>query len=82
MFFADEIILIDKIRDEINVKAGSGFKLSKVEIEYLKCKFSNDVTSETGAKVRCDTHVIIQKKESFEYFASTIKDSGKIDEDI
>ena len=48
MLFADDIVLIDEIRDGLNDKLekwkhtleSQGFKLSKFETEYLRCEFS------------------------------------------
>ena len=52
MLLVDEIILIEKNCDEINVKIevwkwtleSKGFRLSRINIQHLVCKF-NDVTS-------------------------------------
>nr|XP_016434059.1 PREDICTED: uncharacterized protein LOC107760514 [Nicotiana tabacum] len=41
MLFADDIVLIDKMRGGINE-----FKLSRTKIEYLECKYS-DITQKT-----------------------------------
>ncbi len=48
MLFADDMVYVDKIKREINVKLeiwrdtlrSKGFPLNKTKIEYMKCKFS------------------------------------------
>ena len=50
MLFADDIVLIDEYREEVNAKlerwrdtlAAEGFRLSRSKTEYLHCRFSAD----------------------------------------
>ncbi|KAG5592687.1 hypothetical protein H5410_043201 [Solanum commersonii] len=55
MLFADDIVLMDETRDEVNDQLE--FSLSKTETEYLECKFNN-VTHEADVEVRMGTQVI------------------------
>lgn len=53
LLFADDVILIDETRNGVNAKLkvlrltlnSKGFKLSRIMIKYLECKFS-DMTHE------------------------------------
>ena len=48
MFFVDDIVLVDELRDGVNAKLGrcrkalesNVFKLSHTKIEYIDCNFS------------------------------------------
>ncbi|KAG5582110.1 hypothetical protein H5410_052737 [Solanum commersonii] len=82
--FADDIVLIDEMRDRVNARLevwrqaleSKGFRLSRTKTEYLRCKFS-DVVEEADTK-----EVVIPKRESFKYLGSVIQGSGDIDEDV
>ncbi|KAG5581780.1 hypothetical protein H5410_052407, partial [Solanum commersonii] len=74
MLFADDIVLIDEMRDRVNAR------LSRTKTEYLRCKFS-DVVEKADVEVRLATQ-IIPKRESFKYLGSVIQGSGDIDEDV
>ncbi|XP_070049343.1 uncharacterized protein [Nicotiana tomentosiformis] len=88
MLFADDIVLIDEMRGDVNkrlevwrqVVESKGFKLSRTKTEYLECKFS-DVSGEADVKVRIDSQVI-PKRESFKYLGSIILGDGEIDGDV
>ncbi|XP_070045041.1 uncharacterized protein [Nicotiana tomentosiformis] len=78
MLFADDIVLIDKMRGGVNERLevrrhtleSEGFKLSRTMIEYLECKFSR-VTQEANGDVMLDMQVI-HRRESFKYIWSII----------
>nr|XP_016473004.1 PREDICTED: uncharacterized protein LOC107794959 [Nicotiana tabacum] len=88
ILFADDIVLIDEIPDNINRRLevwrqaleSKDFKLSRTKTEYVECKFS-DVMGEVDVEVRLDSQVIL-KRESFKYSGSIIQGDGEIDEDI
>ncbi|KAL4204097.1 hypothetical protein AMTRI_Chr01g130510 [Amborella trichopoda] len=50
MLFADDIVLIDEARNDINTKLelwrdaleSKGFKISRTKIEYMECEFNNN----------------------------------------
>ncbi|KAL4189726.1 hypothetical protein AMTRI_Chr08g166810 [Amborella trichopoda] len=54
MLFADYIVLIDKTQYDVNTKfevwrdalESKGFKISRTQIEYMECKFSNNRSKE------------------------------------
>ena len=88
MFFADDIVLIDESREEVNTKLErwrdtlevKGFRLSRSKTEYLHCKFSADeggVVSEVAIE-----GAIIPRVERFRYLGSIIQGNEEIDEDI
>ena len=62
MLFADDVVLIDETRGEVNDKLeiwrqtldSKGFWLSRTKTEYLECKFG-DVSQETGVVVKLDS---------------------------
>ncbi|XP_070019776.1 uncharacterized protein [Nicotiana sylvestris] len=88
MIFADDIVLIDETRGDVNERLevwrhaleSKGFKLSRTKMEYLECKFGVEPT-EAEVKVRLDSQVI-PKRGSFKYLGSVIQGIGKIDKDV
>ncbi|XP_055825518.1 uncharacterized protein LOC129894046 [Solanum dulcamara] len=88
MLFTNDIVLIDETRDRVNDRLEvsrqtlefNGFKLSRTNTEYLKCKFSVAM-DEDGMEVRLSTHPIL-KRESFQYIGSIIESSGDINDDV
>ncbi|KAK4717677.1 hypothetical protein R3W88_016015 [Solanum pinnatisectum] len=65
MLFVDEIVLIDETHNRVNAKLEvwrrtfeyNGFRLSRIETEYLEYKFC-DVTYEADVEVKLETQVI------------------------
>ena len=51
MLFADDIVLVDELRDCVNAKLerwrealeSKGFKISRTKTEYMNCNFSGDI---------------------------------------
>ncbi|XP_070042528.1 uncharacterized protein [Nicotiana tomentosiformis] len=88
MLFADDIALIDEMRDDINewleawrqALESKDFKLSRTKTEYLECKFSVEPTV-AGLDVRLGSQVV-PKRGSFKYLGSVIQRDGEIDEDV
>ncbi|XP_070025647.1 uncharacterized protein [Nicotiana sylvestris] len=87
MLFADDIVLIDKMRganERVEVwrqaLESKDFKLSRTKTEYVECKFS-DVTGEADVEVRLNSQVIL-KRENFKYLLSIIQGDGEIDGDF
>ncbi|XP_070031894.1 uncharacterized protein [Nicotiana tomentosiformis] len=88
MLFADDIVLIDETRGDINGRLevwrldleSKGFKLSRTKTKYVECKFS-DVTGEADVEVRLYSQVIL-KRECFKYLGSIIHGDGEIDGDV
>ena len=62
MLFADDIVLVDETREEVNAKLESwrktlevkGFKLSRAKTEYMKFKFNNTSRNEANVKIGDD----------------------------
>ena len=87
MLFADDIVLIDEIREEVNGKLerwrhtleSRGFRASRSKAEYLHCCF-NGRKDERG-EVTVDG-LTIPKVENFKYLGSIIQQKGDIDDDI
>ncbi|KAG5583834.1 hypothetical protein H5410_044268 [Solanum commersonii] len=88
MLFAIDIKIINETRRVVNVRLevwkqtleSKGFRLSKIIIEYLRCKFS-DVIQEVGIEVRLDAQSI-PKKGSFKYLRSLIEGNREINDDV
>ncbi|XP_070045053.1 uncharacterized protein [Nicotiana tomentosiformis] len=88
MLFADDIVLIDEMRDDVNAQLEvwrqtleyNSFKLSRIKTEYLECKFSGETQGGEG-EVRLDSQVI-PGRESFKYLRYIIQGDGEIDEDV
>ncbi|XP_019244538.1 PREDICTED: uncharacterized protein LOC109224412 [Nicotiana attenuata] len=88
MLFADDIVLIDETRGDVNerleawrqVLESKGFKLSRTKTEYLEFKFSIE-PKKAGLDVRPGSRAIL-KRGNFKYLRSIIQADGVIDEDI
>jgi len=88
VLFADDIVLIDNIREGINTKLewwkdtleGKGFRLSRSKTEYLYCRFSAG-KSDVANKLAIED-AVIPLVERFRYLGSIIQENGEIDEDI
>jgi len=87
MLFADDIVLIDEIRQGVNDKLARwrhslesrGFRVSRSKTEYLHCCFSGRV--EARGEVTLDERPI-PKVDKFKYLGSIIQQNWDIDEDI
>ncbi|XP_070008570.1 uncharacterized protein [Nicotiana sylvestris] len=85
MLFADDIVLIDETRDDVNTQLeiwrqnleSKGFKLSRTKTEYLECKFSGE-TQGGEEEVRVDSQVI-PRRGRFKYLESIIQGDREID---
>ncbi|XP_070002487.1 uncharacterized protein [Nicotiana sylvestris] len=88
MLFANDIVLIDESRACVNERLevwrhaleSKGFKLSRIKMEYLECKFSTEPW-EVGVDVRLESRVI-PSRGSFKYLGSIIQGGWEIDEDV
>jgi hypothetical protein len=87
MLFADDVMLIDESRIEVNQKLelwrqtleSKGFRLSKTKIEYMRCQFSGE-NSDDG-DVSLDGRVV-PMNDIFQYLGSLLQSEGEIDEDV
>jgi hypothetical protein len=87
MLFADDVVLIDESRAEVNRKLelwrhtleSKGFRLSMTKIEYMMCVFS--VSRHEDGDVSLDGQVVA-KKDTFRYLGSMLQKDGDIDEDV
>jgi len=87
MLLADDIVLIDEIRDRLNDKLekwrhtleSRGFRLSRLKTEYLKCRFSS--VEGSGGELTLG-EVVIPKVEKFKYLCSIIDEGGDIESDV
>jgi hypothetical protein len=86
MLFADDVVLVDDSRAEVNRKLElwrhtlelKGFKLSRTKTEYMRCDFS--ATRHEG-DVSLDGQVVA-KNDTFQYLGSMLQKDGDIDEDV
>ena len=77
MLFVDDIVLIDEIRQSVNVKLerlrhtleSRGFRISRVKTEYLHCCFSG--WKDAGGEVIID-EITIPKVKKFKYLGLII----------
>jgi len=87
MLFADDIVLIDETRGELNEKLerwrhsleSRKFRLSRSKTEYLICGF-NGVEWDDGEVTM--SGVVIPRVEKFKYLGSIVEEKGDIDENI
>ena len=88
MLFADDIVLVDETRAEINAKLklwrqtleSRGFTLSRAKTEYMECKFSKQGIQDYSI-VRLDGQEIPMCSH-FKYLGSIIQKDGEIDSDV
>ena len=88
MLFADDIVLVDESRTELNARLATwkaaleakGLRVNTTKTEYLCCNFSGDQRSEE-IEVRVDEHVL-HPKESFRYLGSFIHKDGGVEDDV
>jgi hypothetical protein len=87
MLFADDVMLIDESRIEVNQKLelwrqileSKGFKLSRIKIEYMRCQFSGENSDDED--VSLDGRVV-PMNDTFRYLGSMLQREGEIDEDV
>ena len=88
MLFADDIVLVDELRDGVNAKLerwlealeSKGFKIGCIKTEYMDCNLSVHI-QRTKATVRIEAQEISQR-DSFRYLGSIISNDREIDEDV
>ncbi|XP_021746173.1 uncharacterized protein LOC110712057 [Chenopodium quinoa] len=88
MLFTNDIILVDETNDGVNAKLeqwrqrleSRGFKLSRIKIEYLVCRFGTQrgISDEV---VNLDRKELTMS-ECFKYLGSIIQKNGDIDQDV
>ncbi|KAG2551497.1 hypothetical protein PVAP13_9KG401250 [Panicum virgatum] len=87
MLFADDVVLVDESRDEVNRKLelwrrtleSKGFRLSRTKTEYMRCDFS--ASRHDGGDVSLDGQVVAHK-DTFRYLSPMLQKDGDIDEDV
>jgi Reverse transcriptase (RNA-dependent DNA polymerase) len=87
VLFADDVMLIDESRIEVNQKLelwrqtleSKVFKLSRTKTEYMRCQFSGE-NSHDG-DVSLDGRVI-PMNDTFRYLGSMLQSDGEIDENV
>ncbi|GMP83986.1 hypothetical protein CsSME_00037701 [Camellia sinensis var. sinensis] len=88
MYFADDIVLVDETREEVNTKLeiwrkafkSKRFRISRAKTEYMECKFSNSNNKSRG-EVKIENQEL-PKSEHFRYLGSIITTAGEIDADV
>ena len=87
ILFADDTVLVDETRAEVNAKLGlwrqtlksRDFKLRRAKTAYMKCEFSKKGTQDYSI-VRLDGQEIPMSSH-FKYLGSIIQKDGEIDSD-
>jgi hypothetical protein len=77
MLFADDVVLVDDSRTEVNRKLelwrhtleSKGFRLSRTKTEYMRCDFS--ATRHEEEDVSLDGQMVA-KKDTFRYLGSRL----------
>ena len=88
MLFADNIVLVDKSRDDMTAKLerwrealeSKVFKICSTKIEYMDCHCNGYIQRATST-IRIEAQEILQR-DSFRYLRSIISKDGDIDEDV
>ena len=88
MLFADDIILIGEIKEEINKKLelwrqileARGFRLSRSKTEYMECKFRKRRNNEQGVITLDGQQILVT--DCFKYLRSIIQKDREIDGDV
>jgi hypothetical protein len=87
MLFADDVVLIDESRIEVDQKLelwgqtlkSKNFSLNRTKTEYMRCQFSEENSDD--ADVSLDGRVV-PMNDTFRYLRSMLQSDGGIDEDI
>jgi Reverse transcriptase (RNA-dependent DNA polymerase) len=87
MLLADDVVLIDESRIEVNQKLelwrqtleSKGFRLSRTKTEYMRCQFSGENSDDRD--VSLDGRVV-PMNDTFRYLGSMLQSEGEIDEDV
>jgi Reverse transcriptase (RNA-dependent DNA polymerase) len=87
VFFADDMVLIDDSRIEIDQKLelwrqtleSKDFRLSRTKTEYIKCQFSGK-NSDDGDVILDER--VVPMNDTFRYLGSMLQNDGGIDEDV
>jgi hypothetical protein len=87
MLFADDVVLIDESRIEVNQKLklwrqtleSKGFRLRRIKTEYMRCQFSGGNSDDGDASL---DERIISMNETFQYSGSMLQSDREIDENI
>ncbi|KAL6514527.1 hypothetical protein OROGR_020106 [Orobanche gracilis] len=88
MMFADDIVLFDETKDEVerklelcrNTLETRGFGLNRSMSEYLECSFSGNGSREEGT-ITFDGN-IIRRSAFFRYLGFVLQNDGKLDDDV
>ena len=88
MLFADDIVLIAEIREEVSNKLdesrevleGKGLRISRTKIEYPRCDFSG--TAPVGEPEVSIGEAIVKYTTKYKYLGSIIQRDGEIGGDV
>jgi hypothetical protein len=77
----DEIIkdIQGKLKLWRQILESKGFRLSRIETEYMRCQFSEENSDDRD--VSLDGRVVLQN-DTFRYLRSMLQSEGEIDEDV
>ena len=84
--FADDVVLVDESRREVNKKLelwretleSKGFRLSRTKTKYMRCDFGTTTRDEEDISLEGQ---VVPRKDTFQYLGSLQRD-GDIDEDV
>ncbi|KAL6498008.1 hypothetical protein OROGR_028405 [Orobanche gracilis] len=88
MMFADDIVLIDETKDEVQQKLelwrdtleARGFRLSRSKTEYMECRFCDN--SDREAEMITFDGKVVHGSTFFRYLGSIIQKDGELDGDV
>jgi hypothetical protein len=87
MLFADDVVLIDESRIEVNQKQelwrqtleSKSFRLSRTKTEYMRYQFSGENSDDGDV---CLDGRVVPMNDTFRYLRSMLQSEGEIDEDV
>ena len=87
MLFADDVVLVDESRTEVNQKLklwretleSKGFRLSRTKTEYMRCDFGTTIREEEDISLEGQ---VVPRKDTFRYLGSMLQRDVDIDEDV
>ena len=87
MLFADDVVLVDERRAEVNRKLElwrqtldfKDFRLSKTKTEYMRCNFGGAAQEEGDVSLEGQ---VVPKKDTYCYLGSMLQRGGDIDADV
>ena len=86
MLFADDVVLVDESRTEVNQKLelwwktleSKGFRLRRTKTEYIRCDFGTTTREQEDVSLKGQ---VVPRKDTFRYLGSMLQRDRDLDVD-